>query len=321
MSNAKKFLIALTFLLSFSSVNSWAEAFSYLYIQGDKQTPIYVKLEDGMQPRFGKNYCIIPQMAPGPAHIEILFQQNAYPPQKFTVLMPQAGSRGFLLTHQADTWMLYDLQQGFYLPAGNTEADDRMPMDNTIAQNTTTPKPNTITIDSSPAASKIAREDPYIKADVAVQKTKEKTVETPADDGQPHFIKGLELPNHGKVNADGEITPEGAAGVTSHSNSGIINTDCPTPLSNEEFGKIFSEISGLGSDEDRLDFMTKKLSFCYQSWQARTLVGRLEGDAARFELLKKIYPRITDQSAFPLLDDLLSAPVWKAEFDKLIHRR
>ncbi|MEO6834125.1 MAG: hypothetical protein ABI169_18090, partial [Chitinophagaceae bacterium] len=103
MRKAKQFLIILALLFTAGAGKAWASAFSYLYIQGDKQTPIYVKLEDGMQPRFGKNYCIIPQMAPGPAHIEILFQQNAFPPQKFTILMPQSGSRGFLLTHQADT--------------------------------------------------------------------------------------------------------------------------------------------------------------------------------------------------------------------------
>ncbi|MEO6832853.1 MAG: DUF4476 domain-containing protein, partial [Chitinophagaceae bacterium] len=265
----------------------------------------------------------------GPAHIEILFQQNAFPPQKFTILMPQSGSRGFLLTHQADTWMLYDLQQGFYLPAGNTEAEDRMPSDNTIAQNTTPQKINTISIDNSPAAANIARENPYIKADVERQKAEEKAAEkpietpaeTPVDDDQPHFIKGLELPNHSKENTNGTITPESTPGAMSGHNSGIVNTDCPNPLSNEDFSKVFSEMSSQSSDEDRLDFMSKKLNYCYQSWQARTLVGRLEGDAARFELLKKIYPRITDQSAFPLLDDLLTAPIWKAEFDKLIHRR
>lgn len=103
------------------------EGLAYLYIQGDKQTPFYVKLEDAMQPRYGKNYCIVPQLAPGPAHIEILFQQNAFPPQQFTVMIPDGGSRGFLLVKETEGFSLYDLRQGFYLHAGNKEEDDRQP--------------------------------------------------------------------------------------------------------------------------------------------------------------------------------------------------
>lgn len=301
-----------------------AKAFSYLYIQGDKQTPIYVKLEGGMQPRYGKNYCIIPQMAPGPAHIEILFQQNAFPPQKFTILMPESGSRGFLLTHQADTWMLYDLQQGFYLPAGNTEAEDRLPQALAASSNTT--QHNGLNIDTGPSQSTRAHEDPYIIADVEKQQKQVKQEATntaepvTTKDDQPNFIKGLELPNPATDPKPITLEQSETTG-SSPTAAGIINTDCPSPLDKEEFSKIFTGISEYNTDEDRLEFMSKKLGFCYQTWQARTLVNRLEGDAARFELLKKLYPRITDQSAFPLLDDLLSAPVWKAEFDQLIHRK
>ncbi|MBS1644230.1 MAG: DUF4476 domain-containing protein [Bacteroidetes bacterium] len=320
-------LLAVLMLAGLMAKNP-ASAFSYLYIQGDKQTPIYVKLEGGMQPRYGKNYCIIPQMAPGPAHIEILFQQNAYPAQKFTVLMPESGSRGFLLTHQADTWMLYDLQQGFYLPAGNTEAEDRLPQ--VLAATSNTTQHNGLNIDTGSSQSTRAHEDPYIIADVekqqkqAQQKVQQEATKAAepvtTKDDQPNFIKGLELPNPASDTKPTTIDQSETTG-SSPTATGIINTDCPSPLSNDEFAKIFNEISGFETDEDRLEFMSKKLGFCYQTWQARTLVNRLEGDAARFELLKKLYPRITDQSAFPLLDDLLSAPVWKAEFDQLIHRK
>ena len=79
-----------------------AGKFSYLYIQGDQKTPFYVKLDDAMQPRYGKNYCIIPKLAPGPIHIEILFQQNIFPPQQFNIQIPEDGARGFLLVNSKD---------------------------------------------------------------------------------------------------------------------------------------------------------------------------------------------------------------------------
>jgi hypothetical protein len=62
------------------------------------------------------------------------------------------------------------------------------------------------------------------------------------------------------------------------------------------------------------------LDKCYETWQARTLAAKFSGDAARYELLRKIYPRITDQASFPLLDDLLTTDIWKTEFNRLVHQ-
>ena len=97
------------------NANAVAQPFSYLYIQGDKETPFYVKMEGKMLPRYGKNYCIISELNPGPVHLEILFQQRIYPSQKFTIQVPENSSRGFLLNKQEIGFALYDLQQKKYL--------------------------------------------------------------------------------------------------------------------------------------------------------------------------------------------------------------
>jgi len=111
-------------LLSFS-VGVYGQNWSYVYIQGDKETPFYVKLEGEMLPRYSKNYYIIPQLAAGAINIQVLFQQNEYQPQSFKVLVPENGHRGFLLTKKDQGFALYDLQQKFYLmPAGG---EDRLP--------------------------------------------------------------------------------------------------------------------------------------------------------------------------------------------------
>ena len=91
------------------------QPFSYVYIQGDKQTPFYVKINGQMLPRYGKNYNIISELSPGTIEIEILFQQKIYPSQKFTIDVPQNGSRAFLLNKQDKTFALYDLKQKKYV--------------------------------------------------------------------------------------------------------------------------------------------------------------------------------------------------------------
>ena len=95
-----------------------AQPFSYIYIQGDKDLPFYVKMEGQMQPRYGKNYCIISELNAGVVHLEVLFQQHALPPKKFTVRVPENGFRGFLLSKKDTAYALYDLMQQRYLGPG-----------------------------------------------------------------------------------------------------------------------------------------------------------------------------------------------------------
>lgn len=98
-----------------------ARPFSYVYIQGDKNIPFYVKLEGKMMPRYGKNYCILSELSAGTIHIEILFQQHTYPSQSFTINVPDNGYRGLMLNRQNGRFVLYDLQQKKYLGPGGDE--------------------------------------------------------------------------------------------------------------------------------------------------------------------------------------------------------
>ena len=77
--------------------------------------PFYVKLEGQMMPRYGKNYCILSELYAGTIHIEVLFQQHALRPRKFTINVPENGYRGFLLSKKDTTYLLYDLQTKKYL--------------------------------------------------------------------------------------------------------------------------------------------------------------------------------------------------------------
>ncbi|MBS1616568.1 MAG: DUF4476 domain-containing protein [Bacteroidetes bacterium] len=306
------------------------EQFSYLYIQGDKQTPFYLKLDGAMQPRYGKNYCILPQLAPGPLTIEILFQQNSYPSEKFTVLIPDGGSRGFLLVKKEDAYELYDLQQGFYLKAGNAADEDHMPTVLAVHSFQEPPLPTKKTItEKQPLKNTTSRQGRlsiFSKKDHPEQKVKPvkklpaKTNHT-ASEG-PAFIPNMEL---GHDDDDKRIPPEPERqmpirdSVMIIQNSSLRNSDCPNALSNEDFGKVFHAMSSRIGDEQRLAYILGQMDKCYQSWQARSLAQILETESARFTLLKHIYPRISDQSSFALLDDLFSTDTWKSAFSKLLH--
>lgn len=339
-----------------------ASDFSYVYIQGDKQTPFYVKLEDGMQPRYGKNYCILSKLAPGPAHIEILFQQNAFPAQQFVIQVPESGSRQFMIVRREGVFNLYDLQQNFYLPAGNKIEDDHVPA---IAAPVAriepvaveTPKPRREPVAKEVPLKKkqpVVADDPIDsepnafnagvkKAGAAISKGADKSAafarkaveplrpsQTAGSDpqrplktdGKPDFIGNMELST---PNTDPSVIP------VTRSNSStptattvkppIVNSDCPNPATAPEFGKVFNGLSSYSTDEDRLEYIGKHLDKCYETWHARTLAGKFEGDAGRYEMLRKIYPRITDQGSFALLDDLLTAPAWKDAFNRLVNRQ
>ena len=113
----KKYLATILFIFLSFFVYSLLQAKqnSYLYIQGDKVTPFYVKVNGKMVDRYGKNHCIVPQLNAGNISVEILFQQNIFAPIHYEISIPENGHKGFLLTKQADKYQLYDLENKKYL--------------------------------------------------------------------------------------------------------------------------------------------------------------------------------------------------------------
>lgn len=335
-----KYLLLLALVLL--GRNTGMAQFSFVYLQGDKQTPFYVKLEGEMLPRYGKNYCIIPQLAPGPINLEILFQQNAHPAQKFVVQVPEHGHRGFLLTKTAEGFSLYDLQQHFYLPAGNTAADDRIP---------TPPKPVAAVVEQkqeeeepeepTPAVQETPVADPEPKP--AATREKKKTVgrnnplaaKTPRpkpvavqQDG-PVFLNDIEL------NSSHDVQPGNTEKITATpstqepatqepeeepvTTSGIRNSDCPRSVSPERFERIYKSSLKKESEEDRLQYLNNQLDECFTTKQAELLARSLDTEAGRYVYLKNAYSRVTDQGSFARLISLFSTEEYRTAFQKLNH--
>lgn len=278
------------------SLQSLAETvFSYVYIQGDKQTPFYVKLEDNMLPRYGKNYNLIPQLAPGPINVEILFQQNIYPPQKFTIVVPENGYRGFLLLKKGSIFSLYDINTGKTLLSGNKAEDD---------------------IISSSENNKYVYTKELEPAEVDNSYS---GTSTTAQTISPKFLPNVELKSERTIvtNPRVEKQIEEPATEPQYSNSSftisINNTDCPSPINSDDFEDLFNKAQSK-NEKVRLKYLLGEMEQCYTTSQARMLAKTLDNDPERYTFLKRVYPRVTDQAEFPVLESLLSTQEWKSYF-------
>ncbi len=304
--------------------SAMAQTFSYLYIQGDKETPIYVKMEDEMQPRYGKNYCIISQLAPGPVHIQVLFQQNIYPPQNFLIQVPENSYRGFIVTHKGDDFALYDLQQKIYIPAGNSIASAAAPA---ISGHTATePATQTVNVVTEPSASvtvpaitavttpttesvapttnEIAARKAHIDSLVAGVNTRK----TKKGNTQPQFIDNMVL--------DNERTPQkGTYTIVTNGEPPpvITNSDCPTPLDNNIFEDMYLHMTQKQGDE-RLKYLMQNSKHCFSCNQVYILAKELDKDQQRYSFLKHVYPRVTDQANFKSLQNLFTSAEWESYF-------
>jgi hypothetical protein len=193
-----KYIYSLLTLVLLSVQIAYANNYSYVYIEGDKQTPFYIKLEGQMLPRLGKNYCIIPNLDAGVTYIEILFQQNKYPSQKFAINIPKAGNRGFVLQRVNDRqFALYDLQQGSYIVSGNKPEDDHIQSSNQQQEPSEGQAPAIV------ATQPVSDELPAFKPEKTTKKTKPVKQETKEQD---RFISDMEL------NTNTGSTPVAAVG-------------------------------------------------------------------------------------------------------------
>lgn len=292
-----------------------AQDFSYIYIQGDKKTPIYVKLEGQMMPRYGKNYSIISRLAPGPVAVEVLFQQNAYPPQSFIINVPESGHRGFLLVQKDDAFSLYDLQRQYYIPAGNKAEDDvfktLLPEETHVPVKQQEPPKNMVTTPPVKPKQRVVKKPsakPIVKEEIAKN----------SGPVGPQFIDDIELSNN-KTIVPQNIGIEEEQADSFKNPVAIINSDCPKAISNKKFETINNKVRERSGTE-KLKYLMSELNNCYTTNQVETLTRTLKTDAEKFTYLKNVYSRITDQAVFPKLERLLISDEWKSYFRELISK-
>ncbi|MES2479083.1 MAG: DUF4476 domain-containing protein [Bacteroidota bacterium] len=350
----KQFLLLVLFTFTFSAGICFrvkAQGFSYVYIQGDKKTPIYTKVEGVMMPRYGKNYALLSRLAPGPLNVEVLFQQNEFPAIQFNILVPENGKRAFILQKKDDGFALYDIEQNFYLKANNDIADDHIPtiINNTnlivekahepVAELTTKetnaevniekvePKETTLPakIDSPQVAANTTPDVEIVKTNTEAEpvKTDSSTVVS-TDTVKPKFIENITFDNSAHIasSTDETIKTNEHSSTelkTEEANPVILNSDCNGQISALNYTKLTNSITAKKSENERLGLILDAAKQnCMSSGQAQKLIEKLDSDIARFSALKSVYPKITDQANFGSLESLLSDEEWKAYFQNLI---
>ena len=315
-----RILFFLILLLSQSAI-SVAQDFSYIYIQGDKKTPIYTKVEGVMMPRYGKNYALISRLAPGPLNVEILFQQNEFPPLTFTILVPENGKRAFLLNRKGDEFSLFDLEQNFYLKPGNSESDDHLPtiLNNKNIQAEIPEIPQEYTAQEKKNVGKkevvIVPQDEIIEKEPKVIMPEKAIVSDEVS--KPAFIEDITFNNDQNKTINSGRTSDVQV-VSDGTSREVLNSDCRQKINQIAFQKLLNNINQKKTEDERLGVLLSSVKeHCFSTEQATELVQNLQSDIAKYSALKNLYPKITDQSNFATLETLIEDADWKASFRSL----
>ena len=304
-----KKILALVLLITCLSVYVHAGAnYAYIYIEGDKTTPFYVKIEGTMAPRLGKNYCILSNLDAGVTNIEILFQQNKYPPQKFAINIPEGGSRGFKLQKVNDRqYSLYDFEQGSYIVSGNKAEDDKL-----LPRQTEEVDPQKHLAIATPVdTDEIPQFKPEKKAK-AVKKEKVAVTEEVApvsapEPAQKRFLDEIEF-----------NTDEDGVASRGH-NSGAARSSGCTAMSNSDFEDFALALLDLNDDDAKIKMLGKKKSGrCFSTEQVRIIGNNMVTQSGRYEVARLLYPYTSDQENYNKLESLFKTNYLKEKFRELL---
>jgi len=287
-----------------------------------------------MLPRYGKNYSIVSQLAPGSITLEILFQQNVFPAEKFNIQVPENGGRGFLLTKreeknqaQGNYYVLYDLQKKIYLEPLDSAAEKSMNDATAVNKKTNTNSPADVTNTEQNTAEHPQQTPP------------------PAANNNPHFIDSVELNNNRVLKSPDTTTVENdkindavtnntltkpdashATPVTNNDESKgavsekeVINNDCPNAISSEKFENIYNTLL-TKNDSEKLGFLLNNLDNCFSTGQERQLANKLIYEADKYVFVKAVYNKTTDSSNFYTLQDIFETDSGKKSFNLLLGR-
>lgn len=347
--------ILIVILLTLSAIVSKAQVadYSYVYIEGDKETPFYIKMEGKMQPRLGQHYAILSNLDAGVTNIEILFQQNKYPPIKFAIKVPNFGARGLQLRKIEDQFALYDIQTGNYILPGNKPADDDITAlanmysranrslkdadkkeENaqtqkavTVAKNDKLPafnpgKSNT----EEPKAKEVVKEKEQEKTKIVAAPKETKPKEKPIKTKQPTLSGETEKPNLPKSDKQ----PGYIENVTINSSNdedesvpeatGALppNTDCKAAMPDEEFTTFLTRLKEKDG-EARIKFISKQKRKCFSTEQVSYIGRTIASPSGKLQVLKELYAQTTDQENYYMLETLFNTDFLKKKFRESVN--
>ncbi len=313
-----------------------------VYIQSDKETPIYVKMEGQMMERFSKNYTIMNGLASGPLNIEILFQQNQYPSQQFVLNVAPSVQRSLVLQKVSDKkFALYDLNYGIYLQEGNKFEDDidisNLPV---VAANTKVVEPVRETNVSKVADKKEVEQE---AKETAKRNNRESKKKQEAEEAIPDFVEEakkeerteepkLSRAERKRIEAeqklqeekererflnfemdkkDQETKTENRKRTTS-TGSG---TTCTEPATESEFNSFASAVNASDDEEKRLAAIRNNGSkYCFSTDQVRLIAMGFDSQSSRYEIARTLKPFVIDKDKYGNLTALFNTNYLKERF-------
>lgn len=302
-------------MLGFSSL-AQVNTYSYLYIEGDKETPFYVKLEGTMQPRLGKHYAILSNLDKGYTKIEVLFEQNKYPAQSFFVNIPENASRALQLRKLDDgKFALYDLIGAHYIISDNKKSDQ---IEHLLAKlSNTAPTAINNAETTAPTTPKPAPQVEALPAiNTKVSKDKKPVTPKPIKDNTQLYNDGEEpiLPGEKPAKKEKNFIDNVAINGSSESQAVPPNTDCRNAISNEEFGNYLIRIKDKADDDAKLKYIQKQRKSCYTTAQIAQMALSIKSQSGRMQLTKMMYAQVSDPQEFKTLESIFTTEFLKKKF-------
>lgn len=313
-----------------------------VYIQSDKETPIYVKVEGQMMERYSKNYVVLGNLASGPLNLEILFQQNKYPNQKFVLNIPPSSQRSLVLKKMdQNKFALYDLNYGIYLNSGNRLEDDISGSDkeyqNTVlAANTAAPpnesavvsveKPKKEKVTPKPKKEKKSEDEiPEFTVAKEEKKNKEATpvivqeeTEAPKKPKKTRSERRQETEENtnGERFLDFEMNKkESNSGNNRSGNAKNTNTKCSEPASESQFDNFASLLNTTDDEELKLGIVRKNATkYCFSTDQVRTIAMNFDSQSSRYEVARVLKAKVVDVDNYAQLSSLFNTNFLKERF-------
>lgn len=326
-----------------------------VYIQSDKETPIYVKVEGQMMERYSKNYVVLGNLASGPLNLEILFQQNKYPNQKFVLNIPPSSQRSLVLKKiDQNKFALYDLNYGIYLNNGNRLEDDISGSDkeyqNTVLAANTTAPTNEAAVEAVPvekpkkekAAPKPKKEkksEDEIPEFTVAKEAKKNQEETPliaqeeAEAPKKPKKTRAERRQETEENTSGERfldfemdkkesnSGNSRSGTAKNTNPGN-NTKCSEPASESQFDNFASLLNTTDDEELKLGIVRKNAAkYCFSTDQVRTIAMNFDSQSSRYEVARVLKAKVVDVDNYAKLSSLFNTNFLKERFkDEVVNK-
>lgn len=345
----KKLLLFGSMLLNGVVLNAQDKNDAFVYIQGDKQTPIYVKMEGEMQARYSKHFVILNGLAAGPLHLDVLFQQNAYPTQKFILNIPESSQRAFVLKKIDNTkFALYDLSSGHYIAAGNKVEDDMISTDPNkdlqdllaVAEPASKEVPEQTTGDEELPEFPSATPEKKVKTPKKKKpaKVKEEVVaETPAEEVppveqvQPEPAKDERFLSFEMQKQQESGTKENSRRRNNRKEEPAVaeeqqappkvtkssSVDCAEGMTGTAFDNFMQQLKNRTDEETRLTYIMKYgKNACFTTEQVRLTASTFASQSSRYEVARVLKAKVVDADQYEQLLGLFNTNYLKQRFAK-----